>query len=126
MVVDANEKLIKLTKLTPKQTKCWNDLVKALQEYKKSGGRLYSCLDTIRAFNGNNYSNSIDYDEGLEYVDMRIDNEIYVKMDEVVQLLPDYTWVDLSSFADDGISFQLKEKHYNKITVDNNESEYIR
>lgn len=54
-----------LVDLTPAQLKHWKEFVKAAKAFKKSGGRFYSNLDTIKAYNGNNIS-GVEGDESRD------------------------------------------------------------
>ncbi len=44
--------LQELIDLTPEQEKAWNRLVKAVKDFRAAGGKFYSVLDTLSAYNG--------------------------------------------------------------------------
>ncbi|EED1928064.1 hypothetical protein EF220_RS21335 [Escherichia coli] len=51
--------LQELIDLTPEQEKAWNRLVKAVKDFRAAGGKFYSVLDTLSAYNGEHVA-SID------------------------------------------------------------------
>ncbi|HFO4433835.1 hypothetical protein N5T01_00115 [Escherichia coli] len=55
--------LQELIDLTPEQEKAWNRLVKAVKDFRAAGGKFYSVLDTLSAYNGEHVAN-IDNDKG--------------------------------------------------------------
>ncbi|EFM4510363.1 hypothetical protein NCH84_005647, partial [Escherichia coli] len=55
--------LQELIDLTPEQEKAWNRLVKAVKDFRAAGGKFYSVLDTLSAYNGEHVA-SIDNDKG--------------------------------------------------------------
>ncbi|AIF94865.1 hypothetical protein SS17_3315 [Escherichia coli O157:H7 str. SS17] len=54
--------LQELIDLTPEQEKAWNRLVKAVKDFRAAGGKFYSVLDTLSAYNGEHVA-SIDNDK---------------------------------------------------------------
>ncbi|WP_421637173.1 hypothetical protein [Enterobacter ludwigii] len=49
--------------LTPAQDKAWKRLEKAVKDFRSAGGKFYSVLDTLSAYNGEHVA-SIDSDTG--------------------------------------------------------------
>ncbi|ELE6478034.1 hypothetical protein RMS99_004233 [Enterobacter hormaechei] len=44
--------LQELIDLTPEQEKAWKRLEKAVKDFRAAGGKFYSVLDTLSAYNG--------------------------------------------------------------------------
>lgn len=79
--------------LTPEQLKAWKKLERAFKDFKKSGGKFYTVLDTVSAYNGQ-YIADIDNDVGHCTQDV---------------FMPSITDAGLSGFSDDWHGFILKE-----------------
>lgn len=48
--------LQELIDLTPEQEKAWKRLEKAVKDFRAAGGKFYSVLDTLSAYNGEHVS----------------------------------------------------------------------
>lgn len=79
--------------LTPEQEKAWKRLVRAVQDFKASGGKFYSVLDTLSAYNGEHVA-TIDNDTGYHTA------SVY---------MPSIDCAGFSSFADDWHGITLKD-----------------
>ncbi|HHH2895377.1 TPA: hypothetical protein ACPZW7_005712 [Citrobacter freundii] len=79
--------------LTPEQEKAWKRLVRAVQDFKASGGKFYSVLDTLSAYNGEHVA-TIDKDTGYHTV------SVY---------MPSIDCAGFTSFADDWHGITLKD-----------------
>ncbi len=55
--------LQELIDLTPAQERAWKRLERAVKDFQAVGGKFYSVLDTLSAYNGENVA-SIDNDTG--------------------------------------------------------------
>lgn len=85
--------LQELIDLTPAQEKAWKRLEKAVKDFRAAGGRFYSVLDSLHAYNGEHVA-AIDNDTGYHTA------SVY---------MPSTTDPDLSSFADDWHGITLND-----------------
>ena len=85
--------LQELIDLTPEQEKAWNRLVKAVKDFRAAGGKFYSVLDTLSAYNGEHVA-SIDNDKGYHTA------SVY---------MPSIDAPGLTSWADDWHGITLKD-----------------
>ncbi|HFJ9188857.1 TPA: hypothetical protein ACGW4M_002602 [Escherichia coli] len=85
--------LQELIDLTPEQEKAWNLLVKAVKDFRAAGGKFYSVLDTLSAYNGEHVA-SIDNDKGYHTA------SVY---------MPSIDAPGLTSWADDWHGITLKD-----------------
>ncbi|WP_261643097.1 hypothetical protein [Erwinia mallotivora] len=82
-----------MVELTPDQLIAWKRFERAFKDFKKAGGKFYTVLDTVSAYNG-------------EYI-ADIDNNGDHYTQDV--FMPSITDAGLSGFADDWHGFILKE-----------------
>ena len=85
-----------LLELTPAQQKAWRKMESGAKEFLKAGGRFYSCLDTLSAYNGK-YVHDI---EAGTKGDCQADTSG----------MPFFTNAGLSSFADDDAGVFFNDK----------------
>jgi len=83
----------RLVDLTESQKKAWNKIEKAFKEFKSAGGKVYTVLGTVSAYNGQ-YIAGVDNDVGHHTADV---------------FMPSISDEGLSGFADDWHGFILKE-----------------
>ncbi|EEZ1994055.1 hypothetical protein E8275_004216 [Escherichia coli] len=85
--------LQELIDLTPEKEKAWKRLVKAVKDFRAAGGKFYSVLDTLSAYNGEHVA-SIDNDKGYHTA------RVY---------MPGIDAPGLTSWADDWHGITLKD-----------------
>lgn len=84
--------LQELIDLTPEQEKAWKRLERAVKDFRAAGGKFYSVLDTLSAYNGEHVA-TIDNDTGYHTA------SVY---------MPSIDAPGFSSFADDWHGIELK------------------
>lgn len=85
--------LQELIDLTPQQEKAWKRIERAVKDFQAAGGRFYSVLDTLSAYNGEHVA-TIEGDEGHHTA------SVY---------MPSIDATGFTSWADDWHGFVLKD-----------------
>ncbi|KAF6596663.1 hypothetical protein G9G39_06255 [Cronobacter sp. EKM101R] len=84
--------LQELIDLTPEQARAWKRFERAVRDFRASGGKFYSVLDTISGYNGEHVA--------------RIDNDVGYHTQSV--FMPSVDAPGFTSFADDWHGITLK------------------
>lgn len=85
--------LQELIDLTPDQEKAWKSLKRAVKDFKAAGGKFYSVLDTLSAYNGEHVV-TINNDAGYPTTSVN---------------MPSIDCAGFTSFADDWHGIMLKD-----------------
>ncbi|MGM8451231.1 hypothetical protein ACS6GG_24460 [Enterobacter bugandensis] len=85
--------LQELIDLTPEQEKAWKRLEKAVKDFRAAGGKFYSVLDTLSAYNGKHVA-TINNDDGYHTASVN---------------MPSIDVPGFCSFADDWHGITLKD-----------------